>query len=388
MSIVTSLIDTDIYKINMMKAIFYKFPDINVKWVFKCRTPGVKFTPEMVDLLEEEINDLCKLRFTEQEIKYIGNLRYHANSLGFLEMLRMFKLNRDYIHIEWHPDMDIPKIWAEGPAYAVELFEIHILQIFEGIWFAGKVDHEEVNKRLDAKIKYWKEEPFYLTEFGTRRRASWAVQAAVVEELKNFGPEGYFSGTSNIYFAREFDLTVQGTFAHSFIEIGQGVKGTTIADSQKFMWDKWSEVYDGDIGLCLTDTLGWDKFERDFGRKFANAFTGVRHDSGDPFEWGNKMIGLYKKLGVDPYSKTLLFSDSLDFEKARALNRYFKDRVGRVAFGIGTYLTNDTGLEPLNIVMKIQEVNGLSVAKISDASGKTMCENDEYLKYLRWAIKS
>jgi nicotinate phosphoribosyltransferase len=300
----------------------------------------------------------------------------------------MFKLNRNYITVKWNDTMDVPDIRAKGPEWAVELFEIYVLIIVEEVYNEGKINWERFEKELEEKIKYWREDPFYLTEFGTRRRASSEVQERVILALRDKGPTGYFSGTSNVYFAKKFGITAQGTFAHQWVCTPQGMKETTLSNSQRYAWQMWSDVYEGDIGIALTDTLGWEKFSKDFNRYFANLFTGVRHDSGDGVEWGNKIIRLYESLGIDPRSKTLMFSDSLNFEKARMLNNTFKDRVGRVAFGIGTYLTGagDIGGTSLNIVMKLMKINGLFVAKISDDEGKEMCLDKEYLKTLKWSI--
>jgi nicotinate phosphoribosyltransferase len=388
MMIVESLLDDDIYKKNMLKGDFYKWPDLTAKWVWKNRTPDIKFTKAMIKRINDEIDHLCSLRYTEDEINYIKNIRYHSKSIGFHEFLRMFKLNRDYIHIEWEEGMDVPNIWAEGPKWAVDDFEIFVLTIVEEVYNEDKINWDVFEKNLESKIQYWRDDPFYLTEFGTRRRASRKIQEKVIENLIKKGPTGYFSGTSNMFFAKKFNITCQGTFAHQWVCTPQGIKETTLSNSQRYAWETWMDVYDGDLGICLTDTLGWDKFARDFNRKFANAFTGVRHDSGDPVEWGNKIIKLYESLGINPLHKTLMFSDSLNFEKCRTLNNLFKNKVGRVAFGVGTYLSNDCGAVAINEVMKLMMVNSLYVAKLSDNEGKTMCLDNKYLETLLWSIKN
>jgi nicotinate phosphoribosyltransferase len=148
----------------------------------------------------------------------------------------------------------------------------------------------------------------------------------------------------------------------------------------------WYDEYKGDNGTALTDTLTTDLFLMDFDRSMVNNYTGVRHDSGDPYIWGEKIINHYKKYDVDPKTKTLLFSDSLNFDSAEKIYQYFKDKI-KVSFGIGTFVTNDTEEEALNIVIKLQYVNGRPVAKISDSDGKTMCDDEEYLKYLKSSVK-
>ena len=166
----------------------------------------------------------------------------------------------------------------------------------------------------------------------------------------------------------------------------QGIDSIPLAYTNHYAMEDWYDEYRGDNGTALTDTITTDLFLKDFNRSMVNNYSGVRHDSGDPFAWGEKMIAHYKRYGVDPRTKTLLFSDSLNFDKAQRIYDYFKDRV-RVAFGIGTFVANDTFAEPLNIVIKLQYVNGRPVAKLSDAPGKTMCDDEAYEQYLENAVR-
>jgi nicotinate phosphoribosyltransferase len=191
----------------------------------------------------------------------------------------------------------------------------------------------------------------------------------------------YFLGTSNVLLAKEFNVTPIGTMAHEWLQAGQAL--TRIRDSQKFMLQKWADVYRGDLGIALSDVVGVDAFIRDFDLYFAKLFDGCRQDSGCPFEWGEKIIQMYKDLRIDPATKVAVFSDSLDISKAKKLYDRFHGRL-KIMFGIGTNLTNDVGVEPLNIVIKMVSCNGMPVAKIADGNGtKGMCEDDEYLKYLK-----
>ncbi|MCZ9891902.1 nicotinate phosphoribosyltransferase [Brachyspira hyodysenteriae] len=210
----------------------------------------------------------------------------------------------------------------------------------------------------------------------------------VVTILKEKLPPKCLVGTSNVYFAKTYDLLAVGTNAHEYYQIGQALDKVRLAESQKFMLQSWVNEYRGDLGIALSDTLGTDKFLKDFDLYFAKLYDGIRHDSGDPFVWGHKVINHYKKLRVDPRTKTLLFSDSLNFDKAYNIYKEFKDETN-VAFGIGTYITNDFEpiAKPLNIVMKLQSVNGKPVAKISDDEGKTICEDDAFLNYLKIVAK-
>ena len=193
-------------------------------------------------------------------------------------------------------------------------------------------------------------------------------------------------GTSNVYLAKKYNLIPVGTMAHEWIMcVGQGNHKHNPAYSNWFALDAWVKEYGVLNGTALTDTITTDCFLRDFQLTYATLFSGVRHDSGCPYEWGDKMIAHYKSLGIDPTTKTLLFSDSLNFEKATKIKDYFEGRV-KVAFGIGTYISNDTCVEPLNIVMKTTLCNGMDVAKISDVKGKGMCKNDAYVDYLQRCI--
>jgi len=193
-------------------------------------------------------------------------------------------------------------------------------------------------------------------------------------------------GTSNVYLARKYRLTPIGTYAHEFVQMYQGIDKIPLAYTNYYALKDWYNEYKGDNGTALTDTITTDLFLLDFDRSMCNNFTGVRHDSGDPYVWGEKIIAHYRKYGIDPRTKTLLFSDSLNFDKAQAIYDYFKDKA-RVAFGIGTFVSNDTGVEPLNIVIKLQEVNGKPVAKLSDSLDKTMCQDEAYATYLRNAVE-
>ena len=245
-------------------------------------------------------------------------------------------------------------------------------------------------ERLEQKVQALNNFQYRLStfsEFGLRRRLSGEAQELVVQKLANpsniFCKDTHFVGTSNVYLAKKFNLKPIGTMAHEFIMcVGQGNHKHNPAYSNWFMMDSWVKEYGILNGIALTDTITTDCFLKDFQLTFATLFSGVRHDSGDPFEWGEKMISHYQSLGIDPKTKTLLFSDSLNFEKANDLYLRFKNRIN-IAFGIGTYLSNDTCVKPLNIVMKVTRCNGQDVAKISDTSGKGMCKNPEYVEYLQ-----
>jgi nicotinate phosphoribosyltransferase len=204
--------------------------------------------------------------------------------------------------------------------------------------------------------------------------------------LKELLNTGHCVGTSNVYLAMKYGIKPIGTYAHEYVQMFQGIPGVTLAYTNKVAMEEWFDEYQGDLGTALTDTLGTELFLMDFNKLQASCYTGVRHDSGDPIHWGDMMIAHYESLGIDPMTKTLLFSDGLDFPRAQEIYNYFKDRI-KVSFGIGTYLSNDTHEHALNIVVKLQYVNGHPVAKLSDVPTKAMCQDDNYLEYLNNAVE-
>jgi nicotinate phosphoribosyltransferase len=279
-------------------------------------------------------------------------------------------------------------IEVTGPLFSVMQFEIYLLEIVNEVYFRMKYDYldlvQSARDRLEDKLAGIEDGDyeFRYAEFGCRRRLSREWQDYVVKELLKTGK---CVGTSNVFLAMKYNCKPIGTYAHEFVQMYQGVPGVQLAYTNKMAMEEWFDEFQGDNGTALSDTLGTDLFLMDFNKLQASCYTGVRHDSGDPIEWGIKMIEHYRKLGIDPKTKTLLFSDSLDFEKAEDIYNYFKDNIN-VSFGIGTYLTNDTCEDPLNIVIKLQYVNGHPVAKLSDVPTKAMCQDTDYLEYLKNAV--
>jgi nicotinate phosphoribosyltransferase len=341
----------------------------------------------MVEEINRQFDYLCTLRFTEAELTFLAAIRFFKRD--FIELLRLFQFTRKHIRI-WKSGDDL-HIEAEGPVYLVSYFEIFALSIVNEVYFFHTQDYEAIRigavERLQEKVEFVKTNPFRFTDFGTRRRFSAEWQEIVVKYCKENLPKEIFAGTSNVYLAMKLGLTPIGTMAHEFVQLYQGVKEVTLANSQKAALQAWVDEYRGDLGIALTDTLGFDKFLRDFDLYFAKLYDGVRHDSGDPHDWARKMIAHYKKLGIDPKTKQLAFSDGLDFYAAHRINRAFVDQA-LISFGIGTNLTNDfPGVIPLQIVMKIITVDGHPVAKISDNPAKTMSDDFEFVAYLKKVCK-
>ncbi|HEX2197698.1 MAG TPA: nicotinate phosphoribosyltransferase [Burkholderiales bacterium] len=382
--IIQSLLDTDLYKFTMMQVVLHHFPGAQVEYRFKCRTPGVDLRPHL-DEIRGELADLCSLRFGEQELAYLRSLRFMKSD--FVDFLGLFQFNEKYLRAGFGEAPGEIDITIRGPWLHTILYEIPVLAVISEVYFRRtqpRPNLEEGRRRLQAKIDLVrtveKSLEFKISDYGTRRRFSLAWQEEVLQTLKREVPEN-FAGTSNVWFAMRNNLTPLGTMAHEYMQACQAL-GPRLRDSQVFAFDKWAQEYRGDLGIALSDTYGFDAFLRDFDMYFCKLFDGTRHDSGDPFEWGERMIEHYRRNRVDPRTKTLIFSDQLSFPLAIEIARRFHGSA-RTAFGIGTNLTNDLGYEPINIVLKMTECNGQPVAKVSDAPGKTVSKDAGYLAYLR-----
>ncbi len=384
--IIISLLDTDLYKFNMNQVIFHKHTDLCGQYYFKCRNKGIVFTPEMAQEINEQIDRLCTLTFTEEELDYLRSIRFIKND--YVEFLRLWRPVRDYVTAELDENGEL-KIVVDGPLFSAMQFEIYLLEIVNEVYFRMKFDYEKLKKsaekRLDAKIKALNDGTytFKFAEFGCRRRLS-REEDVVVKRLCT--ETDNCVGTSNVYLAMKYNVTPVGTYAHEFVQMYQGIDSIPLAYTNYYAMKDWYDEYNGDNGTALTDTITTDLFLLDFNRSMVNNYTGVRHDSGDPYEWGEKIIAHYKKFGIDPKTKLLLFSDSLDFDRAQKLNDYFCGRA-KTSFGIGTFCSNDTDEEALNIVIKLQYVNGRPVAKLSDDAGKAMCRDEAYLEYLKRSVE-
>ena len=388
--IITSLLDTDLYKFTMMQVVLHQFPGAQVEYRFKCRNAGAAGVfplAPMASEIREEIKALCSLRFQDAELAYLRSMRFVKSD--FVDFLGLFRLNEKYVQISALPSGEID-VTLRGPWLHTILFEIPVLAIINEVYFRHTQklpDFVQGRQRLDAKIGQLKEgglEALKIADYGTRRRYSVAWHEEVLRTLNarlGSGPQGQLAGTSNVLFAMKLGLTPLGTMAHEYLQACQAL-GPRLRDSQIFGFESWAKEYRGDLGIALSDVYGMDAFLRDFDMYFCKLFDGARHDSGDPFSWGERLIEHYKLNRVDPLTKTLIFSDSLTVPKTIELYRQFSGRC-QLAFGIGTNLTNDLGCEPLQIVIKMTRCNGQPVAKLSDTPSKNMCEDEKYLAYLR-----
>ncbi|PHV10501.1 nicotinate phosphoribosyltransferase [Chitinimonas sp. BJB300] len=388
--VIQSLLDTDLYKFTMMQTILHQHPTAQAEYAFKCRNKPDLPLAKLREEIEAQLDHLCSLRFAEDELAYLGELRFIK--ADFIDFLRLFQLQRRFIEVTVPEDRpDELAIRVQGPMLHCMLFEIYVLAIVNEIyfrqfpqepsWASGEVQLAgKINLLKDFAQGNQRRNPFVFFDFGTRRRYSRDWHEKVVATLAHEAAP-FMRGTSNVLLAKRYGLTPIGTMAHEYLQAFQAF-GSRLRDFQRNALEHWVHEYRGDLGIALTDVVGTDAFLRDFDLYFCKLFDGLRHDSGDPFIWGDKALAHYNQMRIDPAGKMFVFSDGLDMEGAFALYHYFADRV-RTGFGIGTSLSNDCGHEPLQIVMKLVRCNDQPVAKVSDSPGKGMCEDANFLNYLR-----
>lgn len=383
--IIQSLLDTDIYKFSMMQAVLHQFPGAEVEYRFRCRSEGIDLRPLQAEL-EREIEQLCSLQLEPEELNFLSSLRYLKRD--FIEFLRLFRLQSRFIEIgtaDGHLSLVI-----RGPWLHTILFEVPLLAIVSELWaHHAHPDHDlaEGRRRLAEKIEQVRAldrpDEFIFADFGTRRRYSRAWHEEVVQTLAAEIP-GSLRGSSNVRLAKNLGLVPIGTMAHEFIQACQAL-GPRLAESQRFAFEVWAREYRGDLGIALSDTYSLNAFLRDFDLYFCKLFDGARQDSGDPFVWAEAMIEHYRRNRIDPKTRNLIFSDALDIPRAADIWRRFRAETN-VTFGIGTNLSHDTGIDPINIVIKMTECNGQPVVKLSDSPGKVVSTNQQYLAWVRQAF--
>ncbi|EMA7641482.1 nicotinate phosphoribosyltransferase [Vibrio parahaemolyticus] len=397
--IIQSALDFDVYKVNMMSAVAALYPDAMVSYKFIVRSE--EDLSELLPEVKAEVLKLQDVRFTEDEIAY---MKYVAPYLKpeFVEALRHFRFNPQSdvsFHNKTMSDgssqlrITINGLWKENILYETIIMSIVSEVRSRQRW--SDIPFEQFQTVLEDKVRYLKAElerrnitNFKFADMSTRRRFSFQAQRTMLEYLSKELPQ-CLTGTSNYHLARELDLTPIGTVAHEWFMGHQAL--VNVRDSQKIALQRWQKMFNGALGIALTDTIGIDAFLKDFDEELSHAYVGVRHDSGCPFTWGEKMIAHYESLGIDPMTKTLVFTDGLNFEQALDICEHFQGRV-QVSFGIGTSLANDMGnyvndqgeaYQPLSIVIKMVTCNGSPVAKISDEPEKAMCEDIFFLMNLK-----
>jgi len=397
MAIITSLLDTDFYKLTMQQVVLHQFSNVNVRYDFRLRNyPTSIIDGKMKDEIRKEVDSLCELRFKREELDYLKTIPFLSKD--YIEFLRNFQLNKDdiimgFVYSSEHKGF---QLFIKGTWLNAILFETPVLAIISEIFCKYKYTkyNFEGYERLDNKIKevksdnscvksaslpYSYDKPLLkFADFGTRRRMSKDWQDEVIRMLSRSLPNN-FIGTSNVYFAKKFNIKPIGTMAHEYIQAMQSL--VRLRDSQRYALQCWSNEYRGNLGIALSDTLGINAFLNDFDLYFAKLFSGIRQDSGNPFDVAEKVLEHYEKLGIDSKTKSLVFTDGLTIPKAIKLNDAFHEDFN-CSFGIGTNLTNDCGFKAPQIVIKMTECNGSPVAKISDSEGKQMCNDKDHLKHL------
>ncbi|HCH6461041.1 nicotinate phosphoribosyltransferase [Vibrio parahaemolyticus] len=397
--IIQSALDFDVYKVNMMSAVAALYPDAMVSYKFIVRSE--EDLSELLPEVKAEVLKLQDVRFTEDEIAYMKRVAPYLKP-EFVEALRHFRFNPQSdvsFHNKTMSDgssqlrITINGLWKETILYETIIMSIVSEVRSRQRW--SDIPFEQFQTVLEDKVRYLKAElerrnitNFKFADMSTRRRFSFQAQRTMLEHLSKELPQ-CLTGTSNYHLARELDLTPIGTVAHEWFMGHQAL--VNVRDSQKIALQRWQKMFNGALGIALTDTIGIDAFLKDFDEELSNAYVGVRHDSGCPFTWGEKMIAHYESLGIDPMTKTLVFTDGLNFEQALDICEHFQGRV-QVSFGIGTSLANDMGnyvndqgeaYQPLSIVIKMVTCNGSPVAKISDEPEKAMCEDIFFLMNLK-----
>ncbi|HCG8768909.1 nicotinate phosphoribosyltransferase [Vibrio parahaemolyticus] len=397
--IIQSALDFDVYKVNMMSAVAALYPDAMVSYKFIVRSE--EDLSELLPEVKAEVLKLQDVRFTEDEIAYMKRVAPYLKP-EFVEALRHFRFNPQSdvsFHNKTMSDgssqlrITINGLWKETILYETIIMSIVSEVRSRQRW--SDIPFEQFQTVLEDKVRYLKAElerrnitNFKFADMSTRRRFSFQAQRTMLEYLSKELPQ-CLTGTSNYHLARELDLTPIGTVAHEWFMGHQAL--VNVHDSQKIALQRWQKMFNGALGIALTDTIGIDAFLKDFDEELSNAYVGVRHDSGCPFTWGEKMIAHYESLGIDPMTKTLVFTDGLNFEQALDICEHFQGRV-QVSFGIGTSLANDMGnyvndqgeaYQPLSIVIKMVTCNGSPVAKISDEPEKAMCEDIFFLMNLK-----
>ena len=381
-----TLLDTDAYKLHMQQAVFHHYYDVHFAAEFRCR--GDDLLGIYADSIREQVDAMQHLTLQDDEYQWLSGLPFFKTD--YLNWLRDFRYKPEQVTVtNENGKLDIR---LEGPWREVIMWEVPLLAVISELahrYRSPEMGVAQAVASLENKLAAFTTltegldmSRFRLMDFGTRRRFSREVQQAIVKRLQQ---EPWFVGTSNYDLARRLNLTPMGTQAHEWFQAHQQIS-PDLANSQRAALAAWLEEYPNQLGIALTDCITMDAFLRDFGPEFAERYQGLRHDSGDPVEWGEKAIAHYQKLGIDPMSKVLVFSDNLDLAKAVELYRHFNTRVN-LSFGIGTRLTCDIPqVKPLNIVIKLVECNGKPVAKLSDSPGKTICHDKAFVRALRKAF--
>ena len=383
MPIIRSILDTDLYKLTMSKAVLrLRQQRLPVVYKFIDRSKTGLFNNGFMEGFYTELENMSQLALTRDEASW---LKSDVKFLGdeYVEWLRNFRPNPDRIKAKL-VDGDLELSIEDGATWEKDIWwEVSLMAMISELYFI----HCDTNWTFDRQFQISQIhnkahilKKCFFSDFGTRRRRCYEIQDLIVGELKQY-PN--FNGTSNVHLAHKHGVKPIGTMAHEWI---MGISALeSLRHANRYALRLWSECFDGNLGIALTDTFGTDAFWPDFDGSLARLFDGVRHDSDDPYAFGYKTIEHYKNMNIYPMSRMIVFSDALDPPKAAALEEEFRGKI-RTGFGIGTNFTNDfPGSKPLNMVIKLYEINGIPVVKLSDSPTKAIGDKDA-LRVAKWVF--
>ena len=379
--IITSMLDDDNYKFTMQNAILDLFPDAVAKYRFINRGTQ-RFNEDFRSALVEQVEGFAYLKLTDYEYKWFKSKCPYMKSWYF-EYLKNYRYNPEQVKISLTEDNNLV-IDIEGKWHEAVLWEVKLMAVISQLYF----EIVDRNWTMNGQEDLAKDKAFTLngsqcnfTDFGTRRRRNFETQDIVVKTMKK---APYFMGTSNVLLAMNHSVKPIGSYAHEFIQGNAVLESLQHADY--YAMHNWSKVFGAQLGIALTDTYGFDSFLKNFNVRFAKLFDGLRNDSGDPFKFVDKTISHYKKLGVNPMYKFIIFSNALNVEKCLELKKYCEGKIN-CSFGIGTKFSNDFDNSPaLNMVIKLTEINGMPSVKLSDDKGKEIGDPDA-VRVMKWIHK-
>lgn len=368
---IVSLLDNDFYKFTMQQAVVRLFPKAKAKYAFINRG-NHSFPHGFARILKQHIQEMPKLQLSLDEKQFLQqNCPYFTPT--YLDFLQGFRYDPTEVDIKQKKDKI--SVQVEGYWYRTILWEVPLLFLISELYYKcnnrKRIDDTEVTERAKNKMLKYRNLKVTIADFGTRRRFSYEVHKITLAALKKYG-KASFIGSSNVHLAMLHQTKPIGTHAHEWFMFHAAKFGFKMANWMAL--ENWVNIYRGELGIALSDTYTTNIFFESFDKKFSKLFDGVRHDSGDPLEFAQKTIEHYQKMGIDPGSKNIIFSDSLNYHKVEKITNYCKGKIG-ISFGIGTNFTNDVGLEPMNIVIKMtealpEEEHWQKVVKLSDVKGK------------------
>jgi nicotinate phosphoribosyltransferase len=366
-----SLLDNDFYKFTMQQAVMHLFPDARVRYKFINRSRH-SFPAGFSHALRDAVDSMAELQLTREEKRFLKITCPYLDDV-YLDFLEGYRYRPDEIAIKQNNDQ--LELQIEGPWFRTILWEVPIMALICELYYnlkdSERISNQAVIECTRDKIERYRALGVTVAEFGTRRRYSYDVHRLVLQALKQYGT-GAFIGSSNVHMAMLHQTRPIGTHAHEWFMFHAARYGFQMANVKAL--DNWVKIYRGDLGIALSDTYTTEVFFRQFDKMFSKLFDGVRHDSGDPLLFADNVIDHYLKLGIDPKTKSIIFSDALNYEKVSRIADHCKDKIG-ISFGIGTNLTNDAGVAPMNIVIKMSAAKvdndrWTDVVKLSDEHGK------------------